>query len=64
VKKGNVLGKLGLHHEAIQCFDSAIEIQPDYADEWKHKGNANNQLLRPYEANACWDRAKQLGAPF
>jgi tetratricopeptide (TPR) repeat protein len=36
--KGNSLIKLGEYNEAIECFDKAIRIDPNYADAWDNKG--------------------------
>ena len=38
--KGSALYNLGKYNEAIQAFDKAIELDPDYAKAWCSKGTA------------------------
>ena len=44
--KGVVLGKLGRHEEAIECYDKALKINPQYAMAWRNKGVALKDLRR------------------
>ena len=54
--KGNSLGRLGRHEEAIQCFDKALEINPQFFHAWSNKGNSLNSLDRYQEAIMCYDK--------
>ena len=59
-KKGDVLFKLYSHDEALQCFDKAIQLEPNNAEYWNKKGNALHNLYRYEEALQCFDKAIQL----
>jgi len=59
-KKGDVLFKLYSHDEALQCFDKAIQLEPNNAEYWNKKGNALHNLYRYSEALQCFDKAIQL----
>ena len=47
-------------HEAIRCYDKAIEINPNSADIWYNKGIVYNKLGNSKEAEQCSNRARQL----
>ena len=51
---------LNQHQEAITCFDRAIQINPNDADAWYHKGWCLSQLNRREEALACFAEANRL----
>jgi pentatricopeptide repeat protein len=36
--KGNALGKLGRHDEAMECYDKSLKIKPDYPEALFNKG--------------------------
>jgi len=55
VKKGISLGKLEKYHEAVVCFDRALEINPRLSEAWYNKGIAMRRLERYHEAIACYD---------
>jgi len=55
--RGANLSGLGRHHEAIDCFDKALELNPRDAAAWNNKGNALNRLGFWDEAADCYDRA-------
>ena len=42
--KGLGLMNLGRNYEAVECFDNALEIDPNLASAWMHKGNAMEYL--------------------
>jgi len=58
--KGNALNKLKRYEEAIECYDKAIELNPNNPDYWNIKGNALMKLKRYEEAFECYDKAIEL----
>jgi tetratricopeptide (TPR) repeat protein len=59
--KGVALARdLGKYEEAIQCFDKAIELDPNYAIAWSNKGNALDELGMHNEAIQAFDEAIRI----
>jgi len=58
--KGAALVVLGRYEEALQAFDKAIELDPQYADAWNNKGVALYELGRYKEALQAYDKAIEL----
>jgi len=60
----NVLGvacqEQGKFHEAVQAFNKAIELKPDYADAYSNRGNALCDLGQLQEALESYEKAIQL----
>ncbi|MDD1715446.1 MAG: tetratricopeptide repeat protein [Methanolinea sp.] len=46
--------------EAIECYDRALAIDPDFSVAWSAKGVALHNLGRYDEAITCYDRALSL----
>ncbi|MEX2719869.1 MAG: tetratricopeptide repeat protein, partial [Candidatus Wukongarchaeota archaeon] len=46
--------------KAIECFDKAIEIDPNFAEAWYNKGRALEELGKTKEADACIMHAFKL----
>ena len=38
--KGNIFVNKGKYNKAIECYDKAIKIDPNFAAAWNNKGNA------------------------
>ncbi len=55
--KGYSLTELGRLDEALQAYDRAIQLQPDYAWAWARKGRTLRLLSRYTEAIVCYDQA-------
>ena len=51
---------LGQYEEAINDYDKAIELRPDYAPVYKNRGNAKAELGRYEEAITDFDKAIKL----
>lgn len=47
---------------ALQAFDKAIEIGPDFAPAWSERGSLLRELKRLDEAAYCFEKAIELGA--
>jgi tetratricopeptide (TPR) repeat protein len=58
--KGLALGELGKYHEAIECFNKAIEINPHYEYAWNNKGVALDKLGKYHEATECFNKAIEI----
>jgi tetratricopeptide (TPR) repeat protein len=55
---GFVLYKEGKYDEAIECYDNATNIDPDYVLAWSNKAEALNALHRNSEAELALNEAK------
>ncbi len=52
----------GKYEEAIQCYDKAIELNPNYSLYYHKKGYALDNLGKYEEAIQCSNKATQLEA--
>jgi tetratricopeptide (TPR) repeat protein len=43
-KKGNTFFNSGKYEEAIEAYDKAIEIKPDYPEDWSNLGTALSKI--------------------
>jgi tetratricopeptide (TPR) repeat protein len=59
--KGLALSSQGKYDEAIQAFDKAIELDPQYANAWYNKAFALTRLGLTAESKEAFDKAKELG---
>ena len=59
--KGVSFGLLGWLEEAVECFESAIDINSHHASSWYNKGITLFKLKRDNEAGDALDRARELG---
>jgi tetratricopeptide (TPR) repeat protein len=61
ILKGNGYYYKNEHNKAIQCYDKAIEIDPNYADAWYNKGVTLYRLGKHNdEAIQCYDKAIEI----
>ena len=58
--KGNALQGLDKYNEAMQAYDKAIEIDPNYVDAWFNKGTLLGKLGKNEDAKKCFDKVIQL----
>ena len=58
--KGVVLSRLGRHSEAIEAYDQALRIKPDYSSAWNNKGVVLSRLGRYTEAIEAYDQALRI----
>lgn len=59
---GPVLLELNKYPEAIECYQSAIKVEPDNPMAWAGLANAYAQAMRPEDAISAYERAFELGA--
>lgn len=57
---GNVLGRSGQDEQAIQHFEAALKIKPDYAEAHNNLGNILDKLGRPQDAVTHYLEAVRL----
>jgi tetratricopeptide (TPR) repeat protein len=62
--KGVVLSRLGRYDEAIDAYDRALNINPDYSIVWNNKGVVLSRLGRYEEAIDAYDRALSINPVF
>ena len=64
VTKGN--GFLGSkkYEDALECFDRAIEIDPDYEGAWNNKGTTLSRMGKYEDAIKCYDRALKINPKY
>jgi tetratricopeptide (TPR) repeat protein len=60
VNKGLSLRALGRNQEAVECFDNALDLDPDCATAWLDKGVAVGVLGRHAESVSCYRRVVEL----
>jgi tetratricopeptide (TPR) repeat protein len=60
IDKGVAFSKLGKHSEAIECFDKALKLKPDYTDVWNIKGLTLHNLKKHSKAIECYNKAIEL----
>lgn len=58
--KGDVLASQGKYNEAIQAYNEAIQLKPNYENAWYNKGVALKALGRINESEAAFAKAKNL----
>ncbi len=58
--RGIILGDLGLNEQAIQDFDKAIELNPEYPDHYYNRGSAFDEQGEYEKAIQDYDRAIEL----
>ncbi|CAK91023.1 unnamed protein product (macronuclear) [Paramecium tetraurelia] len=61
---GYALSKLNKYQDAIECYNKAISINPNYDVIWYHKGNVLNNLNQHYEAIECYDKAISINPNY
>jgi tetratricopeptide (TPR) repeat protein len=59
-RKGNSLAPLGRMKEAIEAYNAALKINPNYTDAINNTGNAYASMGKFPEALAAFDKAIQL----
>ena len=62
--KGVALRILGKDHEAIACYDRALEISPEYTDAWINKGMALGRLGKDQEEIVCYNEALEINPRY
>ena len=52
------------HDEALECYNKALEIDPDYISAWNNKGYPLYGLDRYEAAIECYDTALEIDPGF
>jgi len=60
LKKGYSFERKKEHEKAIECYDKALEIDPQNAYSWDAKGWALHELGRSGDAEQCYDKAIEI----
>jgi tetratricopeptide (TPR) repeat protein len=63
-KTGNTHYRCGRNNEAIECYDKAIEIDPNYTSAWNGKGLVLKRLKKYDEALKCYDKAIEINPNY
>lgn len=63
-RKGFALHSLMLYDEAIECYDKALQIEPNLAFIWNNKGIALHNLKKYGDAIKCYDRAIEIDPSY
>jgi tetratricopeptide (TPR) repeat protein len=58
--EGVALEGLGKYEQALEYFNKSIELEPEIAEIWFHKGDVLMALGRENDANAAYAEAKNL----
>ncbi len=59
-KNGVALAKLGKHKDAVECFDKALEINPNHRKTLSKQGILLAKLGKDEEAVVCFDKALEI----
>ncbi|MBD2357481.1 tetratricopeptide repeat protein [Tolypothrix sp. FACHB-123] len=59
-KQGNTLFELQRYQDALNIYDRAVNIRPDYAEGWYGRGNTLSALKQYQEALIAYDKAIQI----
>src|SRR5512136_761726 len=62
--KGNALFNQSKYNEAIQAYDKAIELNPQFALSWNGKGNSFNAQGKLDEAIQAYDKAIEIDPQY
>ncbi|MCE5298799.1 MAG: tetratricopeptide repeat protein [Methanoregulaceae archaeon] len=59
-EKGNFLDLMGRLDEALACYDTALELEPEDAEIWFNKGLTLKKIGREKDAVSCINRGIEL----
>lgn len=58
--RGNTLYNLTRFEEALEVYDRAINLRPDYAEVWQEKAKTLYELKKYQESQSAYDKAIEL----
>lgn len=61
INEGNALCDQKKYREAIDCYNQALELNPDFAEAYKNRGICYRELGETAKAEADFAKAKALG---
>ncbi len=63
-KRGNTLYNLNRFKEALEVYDRAINLRPDYAEVWQEKAKTLYELKQYGESQSAYDKAIELNPEY
>ncbi len=60
IKKGSSLVEDGKYEEALECFETALSINPNDPDIWNKKGIVLRSMGRYDEAIECFNKSLEI----
>jgi Flp pilus assembly protein TadD len=61
VNKGADLVSLGRNQEALQLYEKATQLDPDWSIPWYNKGLALQRMGEDQQADEAFAKARELG---
>lgn len=58
--RGDALSRIGKYEEAIECYEKALDIDPEYKNAWVEKGRTLDILEKAEDAIKCFEKALEL----
>ncbi len=63
-REGDDLSEHGKYKEALEAYEKAIELKPEYAEAWASKGTVLSWLKRYEEALKAYEKAIELNLEY
>jgi tetratricopeptide (TPR) repeat protein len=60
VNKGNTLSDQKKYEEAIECYDKALQFDPEYTNAWNNKGYSLGNMRKYKAAIKCFDKVLEI----
>lgn len=63
-KRGNTLYNLNRFPEALEAYDRALNLRPDYAEVWQEKAKTLSELKQYRASQSAYDKAIELNPEY